>query len=253
MSGRPVDRDDPAGKSIVFIDVKNGDNCSGVVYREKEIITAAHCVVDDKNKKINPRRITVYYTRKYEPGNGDYRNVVEISVNPDFELGQRDGSYWTAEAASVDIAILKLSDVHPIGAISAIILRAPNSVKHRKLRLARSHSYVEAYGFGKEEKINSYLLRKGQMTIDSVSSKLRIIDGRPRLSGLRMQNGKKYELCPGDSGGGVFYVMRNRRGLVFENENPALAGIVVSGSKHQCSDEGRMISLSPYRNWILSQ
>src|SRR6478609_3098368 len=65
MQGIEADKDDIGANSLVYVEGKNGENCSGVVFKKNEILTAAHCVVEDGNQKVGSKRVRIYYTRNF--------------------------------------------------------------------------------------------------------------------------------------------------------------------------------------------
>ena len=255
MEGSPVTDDDIAGRAIVFIDNGNGLECSGVVFRRVDILTAAHCVVGDDNKPVDRKRVRVYYGSRPILGASTSKSVREIVVYPHFVLGAKIGRLRHADPASSDLAILKMSEAHPANAVSATILPkliaaslASEFEQHRS-----SQSFGVAYGFGLAHTNDVPILRYGQMIIDSPKSKLDMIDGRSRLNGI-IRKKTRTALCHGDSGGAIFLRIKKNGRVAMMRGQPILAGLVVSaGAQSRCSTESRMINVSPYYYWLVSQ
>lgn len=251
VEGLTADNNDAAGRATVFIDSGNGLMCSGVVFRKADILTAAHCVVGDDNKPLNPRLFRVYYSSVVTLGQ-DSKSVRNVVVHDRFALGEKVGNLRKADPTSGDLAILKMSERHPTNAASAAI--SPNIItahfgpfSQQKLT---PQAFGIAYGYGSARLNEAPTLRYGQMMIDSPKSKLDRIDGRPRLSGMNKRNAST-ALCRGDSGGPVF-VRAKRNGRVATMRGaPILVGLVMSApGKSRCSRESRMIDLNSFQDWL---
>ncbi len=125
-----VGPNDIGAKASVALYYKGKLFCGGVVFEDRYILTAAHCLTDGNGSiNIEPDEIGVFYWSS-EKAKRDIRKVLELAVNENYlkqeQVTKRLGGQIGGDPAFFpinheDIAILKIDGTHPIGAVSAVI------------------------------------------------------------------------------------------------------------------------------------
>src|ERR1700687_2335425 len=70
-----VAEDEIGAKASAFIRNAGRGWCSGVVYGESFVLTAAHCVIDRNGKKVRAKELRVFYGKSTTGSEGSSRRV----------------------------------------------------------------------------------------------------------------------------------------------------------------------------------
>jgi hypothetical protein len=211
-----------AHKAVVALTSDTQFFCSGTLITETVVLTAGHCL-----EASSPGNTQVFFGQNANTGNGDYRDVDEWEVHPQFDFRHLIG----------DIGIIRLASAAPAG-ISPIP-HLPNALK---LTAADAGKAVEFSGFGVTESGSDGAKLHMQGTIslvcpgpDSCSN------GEVVPKSFRYSQGDGGP-CSGDSGGPAF---------ILRDTTEYVAGVTSYGDE-DCTDYGVSTTVSEYAAWVES-
>lgn len=212
VSGEAVEHSDPIAQSTVRLVIQISDNeityCTGSIFAENLILTAAHCLSPDW------KSIDIVFAGKPESRQGD-----RVWIHPKYGV--------TGVAEHYDLALVHFLGVLPPGAVPAQIYVGTISEEIKRKQNVR----VTIAGFGKtmpDGDFSEYLM-KTEQTVVGVQGDLIVLAtpvGRVESSA-----------CGGDSGGPAFIA---RDGVQL------LWGVAKQVNRPFCMSESLYTDLKPY-------
>jgi secreted trypsin-like serine protease len=211
--GKYVDQDDVGAKASVALYYRGKPFCGGVVFQDRYILTAAHCLTNGRGKIVKPaKQIEVQYWSS-ERSKRDARKVEKFAVHENL-LRQERVSYPFARAKDFanfpinheDIAVLKISSTHPVGSISAFVPEIDNEYTATGGNGNSTWFYV--YGAA----VNGSFGKLQRALTGQYGSLERVVPGKPpdafyivrQMTIITAAFNKNVSQCHGDSGSGVF-------------------------------------------------
>lgn len=276
-NGVEVAADDTGGRASVLVNLPGG-TCSGLVYGDRFVITAGHCLAEkDLTAAIRPQDVTVTYGRSLKQPNVAVRHATGLLIHENFLgqfrawlAGKDDMSFDQNPVNHADIGLIRVEDTHPAGALGAALPDINN--EYVVCCLARPRSWplvwLDVYGFGAAPKGEMlHKIRVSTSAPDMVRPGKQPNFEQPYLprqirispdasSDAGAQNAPA--TCSGDSGGPAFFVTTSRSRNVprapikLIKEQPLAVGIIShKGSPGDCDGTFYLIRLDYYRDWIL--
>jgi Trypsin len=230
LGGVEVPADDPGGRASVIVTTAH-TACSGVVYGDSFILTAAHCLLDrDFKPTITPQDLTITYGRSLKAPDAVTRAVSALVMHENYAKQVDDATFGKGPLPfddylinEEDIALLRIAGTHPPGALSAALPQIDN--EYVVCCLARPRSWplvwMDIYGFGaapKGEVLHKVrtstpapdMVRPGRQPNPNqpyLPRQLAILSDDPPDAPLPPD---ARGTCHGDSGGPAFFVATTR-------------------------------------------
>lgn len=239
LGGTPIV--DGAFRDCVYIDV-GGFICTGVLVGERVVATAAHCLFDDRGRRISPQRVFIGNNVQDADSNTEWIRVVDHTPHPDYAPGGDE------RTPSCDIAVLVLEraarKAQPVPMIPAKEVQlistsvlfvgfgtsdrnaSGGSGIKRRVSFPLAHLWVDASDDGLKFEAEKYHF--------DLKSEFTAID--PDF---------KKDTCPGDSGGPAYIVEPDGSYRVL-----GLTSRGFLGSRFYCSEGGIYTQIAPYLDWL---
>ena len=224
--GKNVEADDIGAKASVALYYRGKPFCGGVVFQDRYILTAGHCLSNGRGKIVkSAEQIEVRYWSSPKPRR-DARRVEKFTIHENL-LTQERASYPSAQAGDFinfpinheDIAVLKLKSPHPAGSISAFVPPIDNEYTATGGRGNSIWLYV--YGAA----VDGSFGKLQRALIGQYEPLERVVPGKPpdafyvvrQMTVITAAFNKNVSHCHGDSGSGVFLAKSD--GVEYD-ENP---------------------------------
>ena len=283
--GKNVGADDIGAKASVALYYRGRPFCGGVVFQDRYILTAAHCLTNGRGRIAKAaKEIEVRYWGSQNPRR-DARKVEKFTIHENL-LAQERASYPSAQAGDFinfpinheDIAVLKLNRTHPADSVSAFVSAVEN--QYTATGGLGNSTWFYIYGAA----VNGSFGKLQRAVIGQYGALARVVPNKPpdafyivrQMTIVTAAFNKDVSHCHGDSGSGVFLAMSN--GLEYdENPNklpdgievkdglPILVGLVsqypITNSTQKSAPCGRDIGVNAYEatrvdyyhDWIVSK
>ena len=211
--GKNVEADDIGAKASVALYYRGKPFCGGVVFQDRYILTAGHCLSNGRGKIVkSAEQIEVRYWSSPKPRR-DARRVEKFTIHENL-LTQERASYPSAQAGDFinfpinheDIAVLKLNKSHPVGSVSAFVSAVEN--QYTAIGGLGNSTWFFVYGAA----VNGSFGKLERAVIGQYRPLERVVPGKlPEASYIARQMtivtaafNKNVSHCHGDSGSGVF-------------------------------------------------
>ena len=281
-----VGPDDIGSKASVALYYKGAQRCGGVVFQDRYILTVAHCFTDGNGHiDTRPQQLTVLYWSSGK-AKRDARMVAKLVIHENYlfqegetaRLGNKAWNFDNFPVNHEDIAVLKLKDAHPVGAISASVSDVDNEYTGDSGHDTWFYMYGSSVNgvIGKLQK--ALIGQYGPLERVIPSKKPEIFYTVRQMTTIPSENGfdKNVSQCKGDSGSGVFLVKSDDlgyeehpdklpNGIQLRQGLPIVVGLVSNNPITDASQEdarcGRDIKavgfratrVDYYHDWILSK
>jgi hypothetical protein len=275
--------DDIGARATVILRV--GDiQCTGAVYGDSFILTAAHCLIDDDGEPhVAASRIKITYAGKPDQVDAPTRTAAQFVAHESFVRQVRAaGASDKRPTDQDDIAVIRVADGHPAGAVGVTLPEIDNDYVFRGYPRSRTipRMWVDVYGYGPPAPSEPNALRKVRLAgtaPDLVRTSLSF--DVPYYFPRRILMSPNFDefgndpawnrrgICEGDSGGPAFLVTSSwfskpRDGaLKLIDGRPLLVGLSSLGFQRDGDDEMlgdacvntfTLVRTDFYRDWILS-
>jgi len=274
--GAGIDVDDPGARATVLVRSPLG-MCSGMVYGDHFIITAAHCLVSrDFKSTADPRDVTVEYQRITEQEDKPAAQAAAIVIHENFlkqwaawANAKDDVSFSNALINHEDIGLIRITGMHPPHAVSAVLPEINNEYVVCCLPRPRTWPllWMDIYGYGSPK----HQLGKARLSTGApdmvqrgrepnrdqpyTPRKFMVSSENPADTGTESR--AVIGICHGDSGGPAFFVAVTRNHVVpnasikLIDGRPLAVGLISNpGSPKDCDDSLSLVRLDYYRDWI---
>lgn len=205
--------------------------CSGLLVNSKAVLTAAHCVANEKSVvNVKPRQVTLYQNEKKLA-----RKISRIFIHPDYR------ALTSQDVGSSDIALLLLEDDGSTLAPARLLTGRETFLATDMMDLLFIDGAL--YGYGNRDRKDARLLKS--------RARLSLMVPRPDsyLGQFEKIFVKSGEFCLGDSGGGLYLAPG---GVVSADEPPLLLGIASTHgeAKGLCGTVGTITRADFFAGWM---
>lgn len=272
--------DDPGARATVMVQVAGGA-CSGLIYGDSFVITAAHCLITrDLKSTLQPEQVTVTYGRSLKDPEAVVRHAAAVVIQENF---LKQFTAWLDATDSLpadgmlanheDIGLVRIAGTHPAGALSAVL--PPISNEYVVCCIARPRTWplvwLDVYGFGaapKGETLHKIrvstsapdMVRRGKDTNLNqwYFPRQIMVEADEPAEGTEPPLDAR-GICHGDSGGPAFFVTTTRSRDVprapikLIKGQPLAVGIIShAGAPKDCDGSFGLVRLDYYRDWIIA-
>jgi hypothetical protein len=283
--GAEVGDDDIGAKATVFVRAGDDVLCTGAVYGDNFILTAAHCLVDDNGQpSVEASGIRITYANRPDQTGALTRTVSRFIAHEGFVRQARVAAASDDQPIDHDdIAVIRVAEGHPAGAVGVVLPEIDNDYVFRGYPRQRTvpKLWVDVYGYGAPSSGQLDALHKVRVagtTPDLVRPAWSLdvssyFPQRVLISPNFEDFGKdrawnRRGICEGDSGGPAFLVAATewlstaRDGAIkLINGHPVLVGLSSLGFQRDgddallgdaCVNTFTLVRADYYRAWILS-
>jgi hypothetical protein len=270
--------DDAGARATVMVKVPHGA-CSGLVYGDGFIITAAHCLADhDLKSAVQPDQVTITYGRSLTDPDAVVRKASAVAIEENF---LRQFTAWIEGNAGLpeddmpinqeDIGLIRIAGSHPARALSAALPPINNEYVVCCLPRPRTWPLVwlDIYGFGAApagETLHKMRVstaapdmvhpgREPNLEQPYLPRQIMVVPDDPTAGAKPIAPG----ICHGDSGGPAFFVTTTRSRdlprapIKLIKGQPLAVGIIShSGAPKDCDGSFSLVRLDYYRDWIIA-
>lgn len=204
INGSPLGDEFPEATKLYLRHSVGWSFCSGVWIGQSHLLTAAHCVIDEKGLMIEQDAALVLNHR--EDSSGLYQSSMQIVIHPQYDNGAAvpSESFPKLRAPAFDIAVLAFQNIDA---------RPLPSLSERPPSVGEPLVFV---GFGRAESGPAGIGRIGFTEIEAIDAH--------RLY-WRFDEDDESNSCIGDSGGPTY---------VDRGEGPELVALISGGTSLRC-------------------
>ncbi len=288
MGGEDAATSDIGARATVFIEAP-GYFCSGAIYGDSFVLTAAHCLVDFAGKPTaEAKDLKIIYGGNPLDPKAPIRRATRLVVHDHYIkqvqkfFSEAPGPREFADEPinQEDVAIIRVDGGHPEGTLGVELADIDNEYVFRgvpRLRLSPL-LWMDVYGFGAIVEGHRPVLRKlrvNSVTPDYVRAGQEPVPGQfyfPRQIMVRPEDfnsgegiRKTWGICHGDSGGPSFFVAASTAkttpttAIKLVKGRPLLIGLTSHGRldahmpNENCAQSLYMMRVDYYREWFLAQ